>query len=250
MEQYITKFVAHPEKLADAEALYAERIARIDPALARVVHVDRRAQPSDDAFTLWELRDVAVYEEIERVRDLELFQISCILEVDPALGDEQDDALMERMLFAEADEADPFPANLERVPASEVWASLDPIPADVEEQLPPTLTEGTWLVTTYALVSQDADPATEVEALTKNLRVLHYGEISEVDPRDSVFTQVFGPMVLRQSELLLEGASRHVDYPLGRRRLRQASVVKHAGAPLTLSGTYERPAVFTAERLT
>ncbi len=249
MEQYITKFVAHPEKLADAEAMYSERIRLIDPALARVVHVDARAQPSDDAFTLWELRDVALYEDIERVTDLELFQISCVLEVDPAVGDEQDEALMERLLFAGADEADPFPANLERVPASEVWASLDPIPADVGEHVAPVLTEGTWLVTVYALVSQDADPVAEFEELSRSLRVLHFGEVTEVDPHDSVFTQVFGPLVLRQSQLLLDGQSRHLDYPLGRHRLRQVSVVKHAGAALTLSGNDERPAVFTAERL-
>lgn len=249
VEHYITKFVAHPEKLADAEVMYARRLARIDPALARVVHVDGRAQPSDDASTLWELRDVALYEDLERVMDLELFQISCVLDVDAGLTQGQEDTLNQHLFFADADQADPFPAALERVPASEVWAALDPIPAEVEEHQPPTLTAGTWLVTAYALISRDADPAAEFGELTGNLKVLHFGEITEVDPHDTAFTRFFGPLILRQSRLLLDGASRHLDYPLGRWRLRQASVVKHAGAALPLSGNDERPAVFTAERL-
>lgn len=244
-ERVVTIFVAHPEKLAEAEALYAARVNAIDPALATIIDVDRHATPINDPDELWELRATAVYEGIERIGALQLFQIGSVLDL---LGDEDsEDDVLNNLFFCDPAELDPFPATVNRFQASSQHAHVVALPTSGEiEQAPPVvLQEGTWLVTVYALVSQQANPAAEFEELLDGLSVLHRGEI--VEDLDKI--SIFGPLIVRQTQLLLDGASRHEDYPQGRLRLVQRVVVKHAGPVRVLAGNDESPAVFTAERL-
>lgn len=241
----VTIFVAHPEKLAEAEALYASRVNTIAPELATIIDVDRHATPINDPDELWELRATAVYEGIGRISALQLFQIGCVLEI--LVDEDSEDEVLNHLFFCDPTELDPFPATLNRFQASSQHAHVVALPTSGEiEQAPPVvLEESTWLLTVYALVSQDADPAAEFTELLDGLSVLHRGEIVQVlEP-----AAIFGPLIVRQTQLLLDGASRHEDYPQGRLRLVHRVVVKHSGPVRVLAGNDERPAVFTAERL-
>lgn len=233
---FLTRFVCAPEKLAEAESLYRRRVSGIDPRLAVVEASDDHALPIDDDALLWELRDTALYEGIADVEKLGLHQISSRLRL---LAGE-DDRITDQLFFSDPAAADPFPAEVTRLPAPK------PAPPAAGVAL---LDEGVWSVTVHALVPQAAKAEDVFHDLRAGLDVVAASEITEVGPEDSDYGRVFGPLVVAETRALLAGEGVGQDYPAGRLRLTQRWVVRHSGLIRTLGGD-GRPAAFTAERLT
>ncbi|MGO1446205.1 MAG: hypothetical protein ACTJGI_07725, partial [Corynebacterium casei] len=109
VEIITTEFIAKPEDLDRAYALYKERIARAD---ARILAYSSKPIPSSEEFGLWFLRTQAVYDRLDSPIDWQLYELNAIVEWDGSDDEEEIDALRENFFFEDLREPTAFPASL------------------------------------------------------------------------------------------------------------------------------------------
>ena len=100
-----TVFIAKPEDLDRAYALYKERIALAD---ARVLAYSPRPIPSKNEFELWSLRTQAVYDRLDSPHDWQVYELNALVEFD----EENDESVKEKFFFEDDNEPTAFPSTL------------------------------------------------------------------------------------------------------------------------------------------
>ncbi len=132
-ELITTTFVAHPEQVDDAYALYRERISQ---AGVDIVACSPRPVPvpqdSAHAYTLWDLRTEAAYAQLERPESMALYELNALVRHEVDLDNDDEDQRLHEWFFLESDnQPAAFPGTLksgavelERTPAGPVHSYL------------------------------------------------------------------------------------------------------------------------------
>lgn len=105
VEIITTVFIAKPEDLDRAYALYKERIAQAD---ARILAYSTKPIPSNNEFELWSLRTEAVYGRLDAPHDWQLYELNALVEFDEA----NDEAVKEKFFFEDVTAPTAFPSSL------------------------------------------------------------------------------------------------------------------------------------------
>ena len=79
VEIITTVFIAKPEDLDQAYALYEQRIAQ---APAQILAHSAAPLPHDNDFELWSLRTQAVYDRLDSPMDRQLYELNALVEFD------------------------------------------------------------------------------------------------------------------------------------------------------------------------
>ena len=79
VEILTTQFIAKPEDLDRAYALYEKRIAQAE---AKILAYSPKPLPSDDEFELWSLRTQAVYDQLDSPLQWHLYELNALVEYD------------------------------------------------------------------------------------------------------------------------------------------------------------------------
>lgn len=107
VEILTTQFIAKPEDLDRAYALYEKRIAQAE---AKILAYSPKPLPSDDEFELWSLRTQAVYDQLDSPLQWHLYELNALVEFDEEKVD--DDELREKFFFEDIREPTAFPGTL------------------------------------------------------------------------------------------------------------------------------------------
>lgn len=105
VEIITTQFIAKPEDLDRAYALYESRIAQAD---ARILAYSAKPIPSTNEFELWSLRTQAVYDRLDSPEEWKLYELNALVEFDEA----NDDEVKEKFFFEADTEPTAFPSSL------------------------------------------------------------------------------------------------------------------------------------------
>lgn len=107
VEIITTVFIAKPEDLDQAYALYEQRIAQ---APAQILAHSAAPLPHDNDFELWSLRTQAVYDRLDSPMDWQLYELNALVEFDKEAVD--DDELREHFFFEDVRDPTAYPGSL------------------------------------------------------------------------------------------------------------------------------------------
>src|SRR5699024_8399997 len=107
VEIITTVFIAKPEDLDQAYALYEQRIAQ---APAQILAHSAAPLPHDNDFELWSLRTQAVYDRLDSPMDWQLYELNALVEFDMEAVD--DDELLVQLFFEDVSDPTAYPGTL------------------------------------------------------------------------------------------------------------------------------------------
>ena len=113
VEIITTQFIAKPEDLDRAYALYESRIAQVSTLQpdATVFAYSPKLLPSDSVFDLWFLRTQAVYDRLDAPGEWQLYELNALVEYDDST-EEVTDKVKEKFFFEDLREPTAFPGSL------------------------------------------------------------------------------------------------------------------------------------------
>src|SRR5699024_2210701 len=107
VEIITTVFIAKPEDLDQAYALYEQRIAQ---APAQILAYSAAPLPHDQAFELFASRLLSVYDRLDSPMAWQLYDLTALVEFDEEAVD--DDELREHFFFEDDTELTVYPGSL------------------------------------------------------------------------------------------------------------------------------------------
>lgn len=114
---FTTEFIAKPEDLDRAYALYQQRIGQLSDVQpdATIFAYSPRPLPSDSVFDLWFLRTQAVYDRLDSPEQWQLYELNALVEYDDTGCEEAEDKVHEKFFLEDIHEPTAFPASLSGV---------------------------------------------------------------------------------------------------------------------------------------
>lgn len=111
VEIITTVFIAKPEDLDKAYALYQERIAQ---APVNVLAYSAKPIPHADDYELWSLRMQATFDRLDSPEEWELYEVNALVEFDESKFADEDaeEAMREKFFFEDIREPTAYPATL------------------------------------------------------------------------------------------------------------------------------------------
>lgn len=266
-----TAFVAHPDQLDLAQELYVQRLNAIPAEHARIHFHSDYPGPRSDEFESWQLRCTAVYEarhlDLPDPDLLELFEVHCVLSINPEFEDE----VAEKLFFADHSAPDPFAGSGDsnrltpfvpgiawrprpaRPEDSAVSAAPDPEP--VLETQPAAATS--WLATLYIL----AGPGEAGALAAEYSRILADvpgrvpdGTLTSASPApqpvaDASSEAIAGPLWLADTRRAVANPAGVTMYPVASRPHRARLVIASTADPATLLPAPRLPGTWETEPL-
>lgn len=262
-----TVFVAHPDQLDVAQELYVQRLNAIPAEHAQIHFHSDYPCPRSDEFELWQLRCTAVYEamhlDLPDLDLLELFEVHCILGINPEFQEE----VAEKLFFADHSAPDPFagsgesgrltpfvPGATSALRPARPRVAAAPDPAPVVDPQPAAVS---WLATLYILAGPGEDEvlATEYSRLLTEVpgqvpdATLTAASSAPWQMDDASSDAIAGPLWLADTRRAVADPAAVTMYPVARRLHRARLIIASTADPLTVLPAPRLPGTWETEPL-